>query len=263
MGLSRRAAPPNERRAAASRAAAIANFAEDVAHRSKAAEVLGLILRHPVLVSRTARYVAALPQLSITLSRSPIGDDIAGKLQHSKLGLPTGRLAQSVIDVPPKVETYLSGRPRQALRTNLGHARRLGLTVERAPADADFQPTIDQVLRKREATDAEISRFHAEHPLYAGSWAYVVAMAGDPLLFMVLYVDDECAWLELLMIGERSKEALLARYAAYERVVADLGAAGIRYLLADSGLAVPDHVRYFQHLVGHRLVNLSIARSPE
>ena len=177
MGQRRRAALPNERLAAASRAAAIASFAEDVAHRSKAAEVLGLILRHPVLVTRTARYVAALPQLSITLSRSPIGDDIAGKLQHSKLGLPTGRLAQSVIDVPPKVETYLSGRPRQALRTNLGHARRLGLTVERAPADADFHATIDQVLRKREATDAEISRFHAEHPLYAGSWAYVVAMA--------------------------------------------------------------------------------------
>ena len=59
---------------------------------------------------------------------------------------PRRRLAWAVLDLPAADEHYLVGRPRQALRTNLRHARALGVTSSRVTYETWFE-AVSAVMR--------------------------------------------------------------------------------------------------------------------
>jgi hypothetical protein len=58
------------------------------------------------------------------------------------------RLAWAVLDLPAAEDHYLVGRPKQALRTNLRHARALGVTSSRVTYETWFE-AVNAVMRAR------------------------------------------------------------------------------------------------------------------
>ncbi len=92
------------------------------------------------------RYDRSLPALEVRLTSSPAGRMIAEHLAIRERGRFRYRTAQGVLPLPADFSRYLRGRHRQALRTNLGHARRAGLTVTRTVIE-DWEPGLDDTRR--------------------------------------------------------------------------------------------------------------------
>lgn len=76
-----------------------------------------------------ARYHRRLPLTELRLTDSPPGRTIAEHFTIRAGSRYRYRSAQGVLTLPADFATYMRGRHRQALRTNVGHARRAGLTV--------------------------------------------------------------------------------------------------------------------------------------
>jgi hypothetical protein len=76
-----------------------------------------------------ARYHRRLPVTELRLTDSPPGRMIAEHFAIRAGSHFRYRSAQGVLALPTDFATYMRGRHRQALRTNVGHARREGLTA--------------------------------------------------------------------------------------------------------------------------------------
>src|SRR5215211_716615 len=91
--------------------------------RDSYGKLIARLLTRPVNAARTARTVARLPTLTVSVSDSPTGRVIRKELNRRALGVPTGRLARACLILPDDGRAYLRGKSRQALRTNLSRAR--------------------------------------------------------------------------------------------------------------------------------------------
>ena len=76
-----------------------------------------------------ALYERRLPTTDLRLTASPVGRMIAEHFAIREGGAFRYRNAQGVLALPDDFADYMRGRHRQALRTNIGHARREGWTV--------------------------------------------------------------------------------------------------------------------------------------
>ena len=95
---------------------------------------MGSLVRDPVLI----RGLAAIWRLPVVDLRVPRADANAWSgacFGPAGRDIFSGRLAQAALELPSVEEHYLAGRTKQALRTNLRHARDLGVTSGR------IQPT--------------------------------------------------------------------------------------------------------------------------
>src|SRR5215831_8935411 len=121
---------------------AASDWARSLPHNHRAPVVLGSMVRHPAMLP----VFAAVWRLPVTDLRVRQADADAWWFGHW-FG-PRRRLAWSVLDLPATEDHYLVGRPRQALRTNLRHARALGVTSSRANYETWFE-AVSAVLRAR------------------------------------------------------------------------------------------------------------------
>ena len=203
----------------------------------------------------SAKLFASLPRLSISLSSSESGREIAAHLRRTRMGIPHTRLAQGVLAVPPTQEEYLGGRSRQAVRTNIRRAKSLGLTCRRLAGRAEQRYVADYMVGRRPQSEdvAEEYRRHLDH-LYTHCWM-VEAPDQTPAALAILSVDTEVAMLWSLVCLEPSAKWLL-----HTHVVGELGAAGVRYLLTSSRMApmMRPQDQYFQKLLGYRVAHLSL-----
>jgi len=110
--------------------------------------------RIPALLGSMARD-PALIRVLVTVWRLPVVDLQVGETAADawfRYYLGPGRRwrpAQAVLELPAAEERYLTGRPKQALRTNLRHARDLGVIS----AQASYEPW----------SEAASSILHARH----------------------------------------------------------------------------------------------------
>jgi hypothetical protein len=109
--------------------------ASDLARRiAQAGRVRGLLgastgdlaATFPILVA-----VWRLPAVRVTVSRHAAAVWFSPNFPPVDRRLFDGRWAQAVLDLGPDDESYLAGRHKQALRTNMSHARQLGVQVNR------------------------------------------------------------------------------------------------------------------------------------
>jgi hypothetical protein len=229
----------------------------DQRHGSPLATV-GLLARRPAAAAQTAGYLARLPTVSIPVSDRPAGAAIRELLGARTLSLlPTGRLAQAVLSLDGDRDSSVSGRHRQALRTNLRRGHALGLAVHRVPDLGCFSELVSEVGRRRgdDTADPELA------PVVDAevNHGYVVTdPRGVPEGYLLLAVDTHAAWM-LQSIGARpGKGAALCHYLLHAAAVRDLMHAKVRYLIADGALSVPDGVGYLQRRLGYRVCNVRI-----
>lgn len=95
---------------------------------------------------RLSRYRSQLPTAKINLTRSPAGRMIGQHFSVRRDGDWMYRHAQGVLTLPADPSEYLRGRHRQAIRTNVGHARRAGVTVYSYAVD-NWVPGVGDIRR--------------------------------------------------------------------------------------------------------------------
>ncbi|MBS1677912.1 MAG: hypothetical protein JST08_11050 [Actinobacteria bacterium] len=196
-----------------------------------------------------ARYDRSLPDVPVPLTASPAGRMIGEHLAIREQGRRRYRyrLAQGVLTLPKDFAQYLRGRHRQAVRTNVGHARRAGLTVARTEIP-NWEPGLDDT-RRGLLTPGPIEHWQVRGP----------DGEGQPLAEAIVTVDDDVALLHGL--GSRVR---YARWLLHTEIVERLcGSCGL--LLAncdDAYLLGPGH-QYFQRLLGYEIARLRLLHASD
>ena len=192
-----------------------------------------------------ARYERSLPQVAVRLTASPAGQMIEEHLAIRERGRLRYRGPQGVLPLPVDFATYLRGRHRQAVRTNIGHARRAGLLVTRTTV-RDWEPGLDDT-RRGLLTPGPVEWWRV----------YARDTAGPPVAEAIVTVDDDVALLHGL--GSRTSSA---RWLVHTVVVEAL-CANCTLLLVNSDdvfLLGAGH-RHFQRLLGYEIARLDLQRT--
>jgi hypothetical protein len=216
-------------------------------------------LRHPTALVRTAFTVLRLPWVGVHLSPAPAGAAIGNHLGTRTCGLPTGWLGRAVLAVPESEEDYLTGRHRQAVRTNARRARDAGVTCRAVGPSGDRLQVAREVYADR-GDDDQVSLDWLEARLGEGTFLAACGAGGEAVAFASVLVDGEAAYLEFFISSQDHEAAAAARYLLHLHLLGELRRAGARHLISDSSLAAAPGVRYFQHLVGFEPVNVRVRR---
>jgi hypothetical protein len=193
-----------------------------------------------------ARYERSLPTVTVRPSGTAAGQMIAEHLAIREGGRFRYRGVQGVLPLPTDFAQYLRGRRRQAVRTNVGHAQRAGLTVTRTPV-GDWEPGVDDT-RRGLITPGPVDWWRVYGP----------DAPGVPLAEAIVSVDDDVA----LLHGLSSSEGY-ARWLIHTAVVESL-CGRCEFLLVNSDevyLLGAGH-RYFQQRLGYEIARLELPRPP-
>jgi len=233
---------------------AASDLARRLPHSALAPALIGNLARRPALLQGAAA-VCRLPVTDLQVGKAEADawwfrDWFAVRLQ----------LAWAVLDLPTAKDHYLTGRHRQALRTNLRHARVRGVTSSRVSYETWFE-AVSTVMRARDLTPGP----EQDRPGPGQQAAFYVARAagGEPLAFAEVALFGEFAALaHLVSRPDRQPDSSWARYQLHTCLVLDLACCGTEHLLSGSAVTEPAGNQYFQHLLGYRARNLRVKVIP-
>jgi hypothetical protein len=226
---------------------------EDFLRACRVAEVCGQIPgRGPAASLRRLRagspqltwYSLNLPRTEVRLTDSPAGRMIRQHFEIRHQGRRRYRSAQGVLELPAGFDEYMRGRRRQAVRTNVGHARRAGLTVLSFALDG-WTPGVGDERRPF------ISPGPVERWLVADA-------AGAVLADSILSVDAEVALLHGLMAWGGEHARWLLHTAIVERLC---GSCGLLLTNTENAYRMGPGNAYFQRLLGYRISRLRLRPS--
>ena len=233
---------------------AASDMARSMPYSPPLSAVAGRVLHDPALL-RAFVAIWRLPMIDLRVRRADVdawSDFHFGPARH-------GRRAQSVLELPAAEQGYLSGRHRQALRTNLRHARDNAVTSDRVLAYGEWFEAASVILNARH--DGRDVSVEMDEPGPGQDVAYYVARDRDkaPLAFAGAAVFGQFAVLfNLLSHPGLHPLSSWARYQLHTFLALDLGGSGVRYLLVGSALRESAGNQYFQHLLGYRVRNLRV-----
>jgi hypothetical protein len=221
-------------------------------HVGGAARRFIFALVHPHLVPAYFRLLRKLPVQTVVLSALP-----AGRLLYNRWSRQSWRKAAShaCLPLPSDAESYLRGRHRQAVRTNLHRADKIRLTCRPIPTDWNMAR---QALRSGTFASLVDEIDHIAQPDDAvKSWA-AFDSHGKVLGRAVVLVDERTAVLLLLHGPTDLGVAHQTRYLLHTAVVADLIGGGVRNLVVESILGAPPGLKYFAARLGYRACRLRV-----
>jgi hypothetical protein len=189
------------------------------------------------------RYRRSLPTVNVALTPTPGGQMIGEHFAIREDGRLRYREAQGVLRLPADFSEYLRGRHRQAVRTNVGHARKAGLRaeVEYVP---DWAPGDDD-SRLAFITPGPVERWN------------LVSTEGVIVSQAILSVDDDVALLQGLMSLVPHGRWLL-HTAMVERLC---GSCELLLINCDAAYQMPPGVQHFQRLLGYDIASLRFRRA--
>lgn len=235
---------------------AASDLARRLPHSARIWALTGSVVRNPAVI----RVLVAIRRLPVVDLRVRRADVDAWPEVHFGLGRHGhGRLAQAVLDLPAVEEHYLAGRPKQALRTNLRHARDLGVTSDRMLTYEAWFEEASVILQA--GGDSKAVPPQMDKPEPGQRVAYYVARDAHetPLACADVAVFGQFA----VLFGMCSRHDLrpsasFARYQLHTFLALDLGSSGVKHLLVGSALRETAGNQYFQHLLGYRARNLRV-----
>jgi hypothetical protein len=233
---------------------AASELARRLPHSGPAPALIGSLALRPALL----RGVAAVMRLPVTDLQVRKADADAWWFRDWFAS--RRQLAWAVLDLPTAEDHYLTGRHRQALRTNLRHARASGVTSSRVSYETWYEAA-GTIMKARDPTpDPEQDRPSPEQQ----ALFYVArAACGEPLAYAEVALFGEFAALALLVSRpDRQPDSSWARYQLHTCLALDLGSCGAKHLLTGSALTEANGTQYFQHLLGYQARNLRIRVIP-
>jgi len=237
---------------------AASDLARRMPYSPRVSALIRSVARDPAVI-RALVAIWRLPVVDLQVGRADadawLGDDA------SPVGcmIQNARWAQAVLDLPTTEEHYLSGRPRQALRTNLRHARDIGVTSYRVLTYEEWFEAASVILAGR--SDGADMTTEITKPELGQRVAYYLASDADktPLAFARVALFGQFAVLfTMLSHLDRRPSASWARYQLHTFLALDLGSSGVEQLLLGSALRGTAGNQYFQHLLGYRIRNLRV-----
>jgi hypothetical protein len=226
-------------------------------HVGGAVRRLAYALAHPNLVPAYFQLLRKLPVETLAVSALPVGQILGDRWSRQSW---RKSASHACLPLPSDPETYLRGRHRQALRTNLHRADKIRLTVRPVPTDwgASRQVLLDGPFASLVTRLDEMDDLDA----VIKSWA-VFDSEHRPLGRAVALVDEKTAVLLLLRGPPDMGVAHQTRYLLHTAVVADLIRQGVRHLVVESILGAPAGLKYFAARLGYRACRIRVVRSSQ
>jgi len=242
-----------------SAASALPLTADAIRPRS-VAHLVAAGVRRPRRLAGLIALLVQTPTEYVALSGTPAGQALDEYFrQRSMWVVPRKRFCRGVLLLPTNHASYLRGRHRQALRTNLRRAAAAGIHCEVVSDPRRAAEDISQVLRRQWncLTEADLqARLNAVLAHVARS-EVTLSVARDqhgrPLAIATTVIDDTVG-----LINHAVATSHDARWALHDHIVRLLIARRVRYLLADGGgpfgaLGFAANVQHYQHLLGYEL----------
>jgi hypothetical protein len=152
------------------------------------------------------------------------------------------RAAQAVLTLPSEFSEYIRGRRRQAVRTNVGHARRAGMTVISYAVDNWCPGAGDS--RAGNITAGPIERW------------MVLDAEGLVVADSIVSIDEEVALLQGL-VSFTTHARWLLHTAIVERLC---GSCKVLLVNCDEAYELSAGAQYFQQLLGYEIACLRVPR---
>jgi hypothetical protein len=233
---------------------AASELARHLPNPVRACALTGRIVRDPTLL-RVITAILRLPLVELQARRADVNAWDKAYFNPAR----SGRLARAVLDLPTVEEHYLRGHPKQALRTNLRHAREIGITSVRVPAYEVWREATSAILRARD--DAGPADWEQHKPAFGQRVAYYVARDAEETPLACARIALFGAFGVLFWMISRSDlhpVTSWARYQLHTYLVFDLSRSGNKHLLVGSAFKEAVGIQYFQHLLGYQARNLRV-----
>jgi hypothetical protein len=187
-------------------------------------------------------YRLRLPSIEVRPSPTRAGAMIAEHFAIHERGSYRYRHAQGALPLPDEYTTYMRGRSRQAVRTNVARSRKVGFRIETLTVD-DWKPG-EGDSRAGHLTPGPVEWWRVWHP---DNTVGVVAEA-------ILSVDDDVALLHGLVSTVTDARWLL-HTAIVERLC---GSCGTLLVNSDAAYLLAPGTQHFQRLLGYQVARLRI-----
>jgi hypothetical protein len=221
--------------------------------------VLRYGLRHPPSLVRAALLLARLPRREALLSGGVAGRVIARRLLR-RLGTFAGwRRASAVLALPADEASYLRGKSRQALRTNVTRAREAGVICRAVPdvgEQASLVATIAAARGPSEPLDYLMGDF-----VGVDAHEFFVAQDRDGGLInlCVAVIDVDVALIAYHVSLPGHPEMSNGRYMMSLHLINECIRRGARLLLIEtSPLDLDPGLAYYQRRLGFTVCNLRV-----
>jgi hypothetical protein len=182
-----------------------------------------------------------LPRVAVRPTASRSGEMIREHFAIRQDGHHRYRRAQGVLTLPAEFPQYLRGRHRQAVRTNVGRAKKAGLTV--------FSFALDSWM-----PGADDSRLPHIAPGPVERWL-VLDAEGQIVADSIVSIDEQVALLHGL-VSSTSDARWLLHTAIVERLC---GCCEVLLTNSDDAYLMGPGNQHFQRLLGYRVSRLRIA----
>jgi hypothetical protein len=221
--------------------------------------------RHPGQLMEVAAAILRLPRLQVIVSAESHGENLIKRLGRRSFSAMGWYPAESAMVLPVDEATYLRGKARQALRTNVTRAKKDGLRCLRV-SDADERKRwTDEIFAARTAPEnlAEFMEHYETRGAVGPTDMHVIVDAEDQLVALCeVAVDTETAMVDVFVKMPDHPSAAVARYMMLLDIVSGLIDRGVKVLLVDaSRLHVSEGIRYFQRRVGFEPYNVRVRRT--
>jgi hypothetical protein len=208
------------------------------------------------------RAIRHLPRLRIPLTGSAASQELTRLLREGIGPFRPRSYAVAVLEIPSETGAYRKGRARQALRTNSAKARADGTSCRTLLSHEEVLVRFGHIIVDGRGIDPESRTYRAWTKNVADEpySLYFAAVAQDEstLVFCKIIVANEHARLHTFIHAEKIPAAGDSRFLLFDYVVENLRARGVRYLIVDRILALPDGVLYYQRLLGYSVYNLTV-----
>ncbi len=168
-----------------------------------------------------------------------------------------GHWAQAVIQTSLKEREYLTGRHRQAVRTNIHRAGELGITATRLRGYDEFAAASAPVYGSRRGGDAVLADMQIPPPSDEFAWYSASTAAHEaPVIVAAVALFGDFGVLAVMVGNRRYAHVGHARYLLHTFILGDLAAHGTQHLIVGSVLRESNGNQYFQRLLGYRVCNV-------
>jgi hypothetical protein len=215
------------------------------------------VARRPGDIAALTGVVKSVPSVRVEL-RDRRAEAFAQRLQRAQYLLPPlVRQPVFLLEIPSDDKTYLAGRRKQAMRTNLRHAERAGCSCYLVEEEEDLKRA-EKLLLQRWQTEG----FH--YPNQTVLWndpSHVILLgtdeSGTPNVIGGVWVCSPWAIVQMVARLDDQPASSYGRYLVHLELVRHLRERGVTHLVGDPALSARAGLQYVHYLLGFDLAYLT------
>ena len=197
------------------------------------------------------------------MSNDANGQLIRGHFNEKSWGCQLFRRFVAVLTLPPTFEKYISGRSKQALRTNVRKASKGGIICSHTRCHDEIRDAALWVTRDwSNSWDSQLQNDSALAAMMSGAEGYIAYNdRREPIQLSLFLVDTDVAYL-FWSHAKTTDEERPCRYLLHAEIVRDFILRRKRYVLVENVLRLPSGLQYFQARLGFSPAHIRFHTEP-